>query len=308
MSAWQINTAVDVVPAFITPPHLSTPSRLVGEKQLGRVIREMQINELSHVVDIGCGNGEYRFLFPKSIYTGIDIVDRRFRQKTSQMHRFLISNATCLPLKSNSCDLVFSSYAFEYFSDPELVLAEIHRILKPEGKAVICLPAKWILIYELFPKLLRHLGINPGKVSAQDGIKHYSPIQLSKLAKRANLTTMQIVSIYGWAILVLKTISIWYRILLHLITKALSRIFKTRNTRMAVAPLYVPRKVLHAKNYEEWQEIIHHELTTRSYIKRVYVALVEFANYLDSLTGFKPIAEYIAVFSKPKDKTYSSSV
>ena len=60
-------------------------------------------------LDVGCGSGEYRFLFPGCQYTGIDIVDHAFALKQEPGITLKVGDACCLPEESRSFDLVFSS-------------------------------------------------------------------------------------------------------------------------------------------------------------------------------------------------------
>lgn len=66
---------------------------------------------------------------------GADFMD--FRIKPHPNYRFLRSDAQRLAIKSNIFDIVLCINAFEHIADPEKVLLEIHRVLRPGGYAFI---------------------------------------------------------------------------------------------------------------------------------------------------------------------------
>ena len=70
---------------------------------------------------------------------GIDLSDgllRRARQKSASA-RFLKMDAEALAFKSDSFDAALSVYALLHFPNPERALAEMFRVLRPGGAAVI---------------------------------------------------------------------------------------------------------------------------------------------------------------------------
>lgn len=98
------------------------------------------------VLDIACGTGELERLIlqttPTQSIVGIDISERMLSQAQAKLKDYpniSLRNATAskLPFPNNTFDLVVSANAFHYFPSPTAAIAEMHRVLKPGGKAVI---------------------------------------------------------------------------------------------------------------------------------------------------------------------------
>lgn len=95
------------------------------------------------VVELGCGTGWLRDVHPGWI--GIDVSLTAFRQgrrvKAEWLRapraRHIVADVQVLPLQSGSVDALFSWAAIEHVPSPELVLAEVARVLRPGGVAMI---------------------------------------------------------------------------------------------------------------------------------------------------------------------------
>lgn len=95
------------------------------------------------ILEVGCSAGHLSRLlldlFPNAHITGLDVYKgaivearRRFPQLT-----FVVGDAHNLPFKTNTFDLVVCSETIEHVVEPERVLHEIARVLKPTGRALI---------------------------------------------------------------------------------------------------------------------------------------------------------------------------
>jgi len=91
------------------------------------------------VLDIACGEGFGCFLLAQAAaeVVGVDIdaqtVHHAERQYASPRLRFLVGNATAIPVPAGSVDVVTSFETIEHFQDHELFLAEVDRVLRPGG-------------------------------------------------------------------------------------------------------------------------------------------------------------------------------
>jgi len=101
------------------------------------------------ILDYGCGLGTYACYLAKqgSVVTGIDISEQtieRAKQRASGENvsskaTFLVMNAEHLELDDDSYDIVCGS-AILHHLELNIALAEISRVLKPEGKAFFIEP------------------------------------------------------------------------------------------------------------------------------------------------------------------------
>jgi ubiquinone/menaquinone biosynthesis C-methylase UbiE len=98
------------------------------------------------VLDLACGTGEFERLVlqenPTQSITGVDISESMVaiaRQKCQDYPHvsFHIGSASALPFPAECFDVIVSANAFHYFDDPIAALAEMQRVLKPEGEVII---------------------------------------------------------------------------------------------------------------------------------------------------------------------------
>ena len=97
--------------------------------------------ELASIADIGCGTGEFARIAaaarPGWRITGIDFAQAMARQAAARCAYTLVANATALPLADASIDGAVSSLCMQWVEDKAAMLAEIRRVLRPDGVAVL---------------------------------------------------------------------------------------------------------------------------------------------------------------------------
>ncbi len=96
--------------------------------------------EGDEVLDLGCGDGYLLDLLAESSGgargIGVDFSadELRLAAARSQPPRLVRARAQCLPFADQSFGLVLSHFAFHLMSDPEVVVSEIGRVLRPSGR------------------------------------------------------------------------------------------------------------------------------------------------------------------------------
>lgn len=121
------------------------------------------------ILDLGAGTGHSsRVLqdrYRRAIVIALDLAEgmlRQARRRQPWLRRFarVCGNASRLPLRDASVDLVFSNMALHWCSDPDRVFAEIRRVLRPGGLVNFTVPG---------PDTLRELRT---AWAAADGASH----------------------------------------------------------------------------------------------------------------------------------------
>ena len=87
------------------------------------------------ILELGCSDAMTSVALKEKGFapTALDIVDQRLAMAKNTNIPFIKSSAEQIPLENNSMNAVFSYNSMEHFKEPQKVLAEIHKILKPGG-------------------------------------------------------------------------------------------------------------------------------------------------------------------------------
>jgi ubiquinone/menaquinone biosynthesis C-methylase UbiE len=110
------------------------------------MLEKLQLNRLSHVLDVGCGNGkiaEYISDITQASVTGIDYIpeaimlatqrtaDRRYRLN------FIVGNLEILDFRPMTFDAVISIDSIFFGRQMKTTLAGLSAVLKPTGRMAI---------------------------------------------------------------------------------------------------------------------------------------------------------------------------
>lgn len=129
------------------------------------------------VLEIGCGMGTDGAQFAKAgaDYTGIDLTDaavelaRKRFQVSGLKGQFRVADAERLDFPDASFDLVYSHGVLHHTPDIEAAVREIHRVLKPGGRAMVMLYHRGSYNYRVGIRVLRRAGA--GLLASEAGIK-----------------------------------------------------------------------------------------------------------------------------------------
>lgn len=197
----------------VTPAHLASPTRAQLEAALAAVARELEAHDPTLVVDLGCGAGEYRHLFDRHRYLGLDLEDREFQPKLGPKVAFALADAHRLPLPASIAGFVLCAYAFDRFADPDTAMAEIARVLAPGGAAFLALPTRAVKAFDLPLYAGRRLGFfQDVELSGQTNLNYYRPAELARLAGRHGLVLERSAALGGPLVYVLKLAWLWWRL------------------------------------------------------------------------------------------------
>jgi arsenite methyltransferase len=109
-----------------------------------QLIDLMNVDEYDNILDLGCGTGlAARALAQKAscgIVLGIDLSDRMIQQARKGYRNphnalFIVADASGIPCRDAMFDTILSVESIYYYPGLDLAFHEVHRVLKPQGKA-----------------------------------------------------------------------------------------------------------------------------------------------------------------------------
>lgn len=120
------------------------------------------------VLEIGCGLGTDGAQFAKAgaDYTGVDLTDAAIElaQKRFELFQlpgsFRVADAEGLNFPDNSFDIVYSHGVLHHTPDTAGAIKEVHRVLKPGGRAVVMLYHRDSYNYRVNISMLRRAGVH----------------------------------------------------------------------------------------------------------------------------------------------------
>ncbi len=140
------------------------------------------------LLDIGCGAGAYLMALGHcgADLWGIDISEHATqiaKKRVSKPGQILCANADPLPFDDNEFDYVTAWGIVEHFPSIPSILAQMHRVMKPHGKAAVMVPN--IYYYKFIWDTLRK---GAGPVRHQEIEALYSFGEWKDFIEKAGLT------------------------------------------------------------------------------------------------------------------------
>lgn len=132
------------------------------------------------IVDIGCGIGHsYRLLAPRET-VGVDVDAESLE---GQERQTVAADMRRLPFANSEFDGAIAVHSIEHVPDPERALAEIVRVLKPGGSAVLVTPNRLTFA-------------RPDEIIDPYHYVEYDPTELASLAGRM-FSAVEMAGIFG---------------------------------------------------------------------------------------------------------------
>jgi ubiquinone/menaquinone biosynthesis C-methylase UbiE len=136
----------------------------------GHILKELDALDVKDksVLEIGLGQGadSMQLINRGAIYHGIDLTEESVRRVKERFQLFdkhyrevQVANAEQIPYSDNYFDLVYSHGVIHHSPRIEPIVAEIYRVLKPGGQAVIMLYHKHSYNYHISISVLRRMGL-----------------------------------------------------------------------------------------------------------------------------------------------------
>jgi len=135
---------------------------------LKKMLRAVPNN--SRIVDVGCGPGQFTDLIENHDCCGIDFYPY-------QNVNLVADISKTIPLKDNSADIAILSNVLEHVYDFQILLREVHRVLRPGGSILIVVPFM-IKLHQLPYDFFRYTCHALERIGAEAG---FSDIQVDAL-------------------------------------------------------------------------------------------------------------------------------
>src|SRR5262245_55700931 len=129
------------------------------------------------VLEIGCGLGTdgAQFAQAGADYTGVDLTDAAIELARKRFElfglkgQFQVADAENLDFPDESFDVVYSHGVLHHTPNIEAAVREVHRVLKPGGRAIVMLYHRGSYNYRVGIRVLRRAGA--GLLKSNVGIK-----------------------------------------------------------------------------------------------------------------------------------------
>lgn len=154
-----------------------------------RVVSLLNLKENSSFLDIGCGTGWAVNLAAQSVnyagtFYGVDLSEKmiekaRENSAGKENFHFVQADSRSIPLDSNFFDAIICTHSFHHYIDPQKVMNEIHRLLKPGCKVYILDPTTDTWFGRVVDRIVRMLE--------PDHVKMYSTEEYRSMFAGAGL-------------------------------------------------------------------------------------------------------------------------
>ena len=147
------------------------------------------------LLDIGCGKMPYKkYILENSgvaNYIGLDIESAL--EYDSSIKPDFIWNGKVMPFENNTFDCAFGTEVLEHCPEPEIVLKEVFRTLKPEGVFFFTVPFLWNLHEVPYDEY------------------RYTPFSIERHLRNSGFIEIDIKATGGWHASMAQMIGLWVR-------------------------------------------------------------------------------------------------
>lgn len=174
-------------------PHavLDLPSRRFKGLKIERLLDLASRPQPIRMLEVGTGSGGIAHYFGthQKLHCEVDAVDVHDNRLITDGYRYQQVRDTQLPFPDQSFDVVLTNHVIEHVGDEQAQrahLAELHRVLRPDGAGYLAVPNRWMLVephYKLaFLSWLPHAWRTPYlRIVHKGEIYDCEPLQMTQL-------------------------------------------------------------------------------------------------------------------------------
>ena len=151
-SSHSIGNIGDVADASARQPHavLDLPSRRLKGLKIERLLDLLDRHQPMRLLEVGTGSGGIAHYFGThpQLRCEVDAVDVHDSRLVTEGYRYHQVRDTRLPFADDFFDVVLTNHVIEHVGDAAAQhrhLAEIHRVMKPDGIGYLAVPNRWML-------------------------------------------------------------------------------------------------------------------------------------------------------------------
>jgi ubiquinone/menaquinone biosynthesis C-methylase UbiE len=154
------------------------------------LIKELEGKSFKTLLDVGCGNGIFLSMVLNKFdveVSGIDIspgMIEKSKELLDSRADLKVGDSEHLPWNDGSFDVVTCSASFHHYPNPELVLKEMRRVLRPDGILMIADPFTSNELLRFFANILI-------KFSKSGDVKIYSQKEMQELLEKCGFTLIK---------------------------------------------------------------------------------------------------------------------
>lgn len=107
------------------------------------IVERVKVLKPKRVLDLGCGNGNVIQLLKSRIpsqYYGLDISEKMIEETKKRFGnevKLCVGDAENLPFEDQMFDLIICNASFHHYPRAERAVAEMKRVLKPDGTVIL---------------------------------------------------------------------------------------------------------------------------------------------------------------------------
>lgn len=177
---------------------------LKQQMRLEAIDDSLQLVDYERVLVIGCGQGDELRLLQSDAVTAFDLSFNAAQdaRKLFPDYEYLQADGMMLPFSDKCFDLVFSSEVLEHILEPERMLSEVRRVLRPGGILLLTTP-NWTSFFGLARWLGEKILRRPITSDGQP-VDHWStPRSLQDLLKESGFELLHLRGVWyfpptGW--------------------------------------------------------------------------------------------------------------